>query len=57
MCIGRRVNVPARVEVGWGGGGGEVANALLEHLANKLPISRWQRDLTDSTVPRNLGSR
>jgi hypothetical protein len=32
-----------------------VANALLEHLANKLPISRWQRDLTDSTVLRNLG--
>ncbi|MFP3019644.1 MAG: adenylosuccinate lyase [Arsenophonus sp.] len=32
-----------------------VANALLNHLANKLPISRWQRDLTDSTVLRNLG--
>jgi len=32
-----------------------VANALMEHLANKLPISRWQRDLTDSTVLRNLG--
>jgi adenylosuccinate lyase len=32
-----------------------IANALLEHLANKLPISRWQRDLTDSTVLRNLG--
>jgi adenylosuccinate lyase len=32
-----------------------VANALLDHLANKLPISRWQRDLTDSTVQRNLG--
>ena len=32
-----------------------VANALLEHMANKLPISRWQRDLTDSTVQRNLG--
>eukprot|EP00878_Enallax_costatus_P018462 GHUV01019434.1.p1 GENE.GHUV01019434.1~~GHUV01019434.1.p1 ORF type:complete len:332 (+),score=91.13 GHUV01019434.1:831-1826(+) len=32
-----------------------VANAMLEHLANKLPISRWQRDLTDSTVLRNLG--
>jgi adenylosuccinate lyase len=32
-----------------------LANALLEHLANKLPISRWQRDLTDSTVLRNLG--
>ncbi|MSQ60668.1 MAG: adenylosuccinate lyase [Betaproteobacteria bacterium] len=33
-----------------------VANALLEHLAAKLPISRWQRDLSDSTVLRNLGS-
>lgn len=32
-----------------------VANALLNHLAGKLPISRWQRDLTDSTVLRNLG--
>lgn len=32
-----------------------VANALLEHLANKLPISRLQRDLTDSTVLRNIG--
>ena len=32
-----------------------VANALLLHLAGKLPISRWQRDLTDSTVLRNLG--
>ncbi|HBA36070.1 MAG TPA: adenylosuccinate lyase, partial [Gammaproteobacteria bacterium] len=32
-----------------------IANALLEHLSNKLPISRWQRDLTDSTVLRNLG--
>jgi len=32
-----------------------VANALLEHLASKLPISRLQRDLTDSTVLRNLG--
>jgi adenylosuccinate lyase len=32
-----------------------VANALLSHLAEKLPISRWQRDLTDSTVLRNLG--
>ena len=31
------------------------ANALLRHLAEKLPISRWQRDLTDSTVLRNLG--
>ncbi len=32
-----------------------VANALFEHLAMKLPVSRWQRDLTDSTVLRNLG--
>ena len=32
-----------------------LANALFEHLARKLPISRWQRDLTDSTVLRNMG--
>jgi adenylosuccinate lyase len=32
-----------------------VANALLRHLADKLPVSRWQRDLSDSTVLRNLG--
>ncbi|MBI2383697.1 MAG: adenylosuccinate lyase [Gammaproteobacteria bacterium] len=32
-----------------------LANAVLQHLAEKLPISRWQRDLTDSTVLRNLG--
>jgi adenylosuccinate lyase len=32
-----------------------LANALLNHLAAKLPISRWQRDLSDSTVLRNLG--
>ena len=32
-----------------------IANALLCHLSQKLPISRWQRDLTDSTVLRNLG--
>ena len=32
-----------------------IANALLRHFADKLPISRWQRDLTDSTVLRNLG--
>ncbi len=32
-----------------------LANALFDHLAGKLPISRWQRDLTDSTVLRNLG--
>ncbi|MFT5098779.1 MAG: adenylosuccinate lyase, partial [Planctomycetaceae bacterium] len=33
-----------------------MANAILRHLAEKLPISRWQRDLTDSTVLRNLGT-
>jgi len=33
-----------------------VANALLTHLAGKLPVSRWQRDLTDSTVLRNVGT-
>ena len=32
-----------------------LANALLDHLARKLPVSRWQRDLSDSTVLRNLG--
>ena len=32
-----------------------VANALMQHLAQKLPISRWQRDLTDSTVLRTIG--
>ncbi len=32
-----------------------IANAVYRHLASKLPISRWQRDLTDSTVLRNLG--
>jgi adenylosuccinate lyase len=32
-----------------------VANALLRHFSEKLPVSRWQRDLTDSTVLRNLG--
>lgn len=32
-----------------------LANSLLEHMAVKLPISRWQRDLTDSTVLRNMG--
>ncbi|MBE02662.1 adenylosuccinate lyase [Marinobacter lutaoensis] len=32
-----------------------IANALFDHLAAKLPVSRWQRDLTDSTVLRNLG--
>ena len=33
-----------------------VANALLAHMAEKLPVSRWQRDLSDSTVLRNLGT-
>jgi adenylosuccinate lyase len=33
-----------------------IANALLRHLSEKLPISRWQRDLTDSTVLRNMGT-
>ena len=32
-----------------------LANALLSHLSSKLPVSRWQRDLTDSTVMRNMG--
>ncbi|MFT7224378.1 MAG: adenylosuccinate lyase [Cellvibrionaceae bacterium] len=32
-----------------------LANAILKHLSSKLPISRWQRDLTDSTVLRNMG--
>ncbi|MCH9639010.1 MAG: adenylosuccinate lyase, partial [Betaproteobacteria bacterium] len=32
-----------------------IANALLRHLGEKLPVSRWQRDLTDSTVLRNMG--
>ena len=33
-----------------------MANALMQHLATKLPVSRWQRDLTDSTVLRNMGT-
>jgi adenylosuccinate lyase len=33
-----------------------VANALLRHLADKLPVSRWQRDLSDSTALRNTGA-
>ena len=33
-----------------------VANALLRHLSDKLPVSRWQRDLSDSTAQRNLGA-
>ncbi len=32
-----------------------LANAVLRHLSEKLPVSRWQRDLTDSTVLRNMG--
>ncbi|NNL10290.1 MAG: adenylosuccinate lyase, partial [Pseudomonadales bacterium] len=32
-----------------------LANAVLEHMARKLPVSRWQRDLSDSTVLRNMG--
>jgi adenylosuccinate lyase len=32
-----------------------LSNALLRHLSDKLPVSRWQRDLTDSTVLRNMG--
>ena len=32
-----------------------LANALLKHMSEKLPVSRWQRDLTDSTVLRNVG--
>ena len=32
-----------------------IANALLKHFSEKLPVSRWQRDLTDSTVLRNVG--
>ena len=33
-----------------------MANAMLAHMADKLPVSRWQRDLSDSTVLRNIGS-
>ncbi|MDE0063961.1 MAG: adenylosuccinate lyase [Gammaproteobacteria bacterium] len=33
-----------------------IANALLSHMADKLPVSRWQRDLSDSTVLRNIGT-
>lgn len=33
-----------------------LANALLDHMASKLPVSRWQRDLSDSTVLRNIGA-
>ncbi|HEY0877722.1 MAG TPA: lyase family protein, partial [Zeimonas sp.] len=36
-------------------GNAGIANALLRHLAEKLPVSRWQRDLTDSTALRNAG--
>src|SRR3954463_656122 len=37
-------------------GNAGVANALLRHLSDKLPVSRWQRDLSDSTAQRNLGT-
>src|SRR5690606_15785576 len=37
-------------------GNAGIANALLRHLAEKLPVSRWQRDLTDSTALRNVGA-
>src|SRR3954464_12468499 len=37
-------------------GNAGVANALLRHLAEKLPVSRWQRDLSDSTAQRNIGT-
>ncbi len=36
-------------------GNAGLANAMLRHFSEKLPVSRWQRDLTDSTVMRNLG--
>jgi adenylosuccinate lyase len=37
-------------------GNAGIANAMLRHFSEKLPVSRWQRDLTDSTVMRNLGA-
>jgi adenylosuccinate lyase len=37
-------------------GNAGLANAMLRHFADKLPVSRWQRDLTDSTVMRSLGT-
>ncbi|HEX5476844.1 MAG TPA: adenylosuccinate lyase, partial [Burkholderiales bacterium] len=37
-------------------GNAGIANALLRHLADKLPVSRWQRDLSDSTALRNVGT-
>jgi len=37
-------------------GNAGIANALLRHLSEKLPVSRWQRDLSDSTAQRNLGA-
>ena len=52
MCIRDRVN-PIDFENAEGNFG--IANSLYTHLSAKLPISRWQRDLTDSTVLRNLG--
>ena len=45
-------NLLADFENGEGNHG--IANALLRHCAEKLPVSRWQRDLTDSTVLRNV---
>ena len=51
------VNKPAGLVVhpAAGHASGTLLNALLNHMAGKLPISRWQRDLTDSTVQRNFG--
>jgi adenylosuccinate lyase len=43
------------ISLGYAEGNLGIANALFGHLSAKLPISRWQRDLTDSTVLRNLG--
>jgi adenylosuccinate lyase len=37
-------------------GNAGLSNAMLRHFSEKLPVSRWQRDLTDSTVMRNLGA-
>ncbi len=52
-CHGRAQVNPIDFENSEGNLG--MANATLGHLSEKLPISRWQRDLTDSTVLRNLG--
>ena len=55
MCIRDRHKVnPIDFENAEGNFG--MANAMLSHFADKLPVSRWQRDLSDSTVLRNLGS-